>query len=105
YWALGGGTNEPLASGTCVSTTVARVPLRFPATMRASPTLVVPDAGDWSLQDQGPSNNTVTGITNLATSPRAALLEVTVASGLLAGDSAHVLAANTDARFTLDAEL
>jgi hypothetical protein len=73
--------------------------------MRTTPTLTYSTASDWGIETAG-GTVTCNAIGLDQPSPRIASTNFNVASGLTAGQGAHVIAnATTNARFNLSAEL
>jgi hypothetical protein len=106
FQTWGGNTgSERLAVGYAQSTTQLRADIPLVVTMRAAPTLGLSAASNWTIERSGP-NRACTSITLDQPSTKIASANFNVATGLTAGESAHVIGNNTNsARFTLSAEL
>jgi len=103
--AEGGG--QDYAVGWVASTTVARVTLFFPASMRIAPTALEQSgtAGNYSVRTAG-ANTTCSDVPTLwSSSKNSATTDLTVTSGLTAGQGANLRPINTSAYLAWSAEL
>lgn len=96
--------NRPVGYGQCKSTTTALVAIPFQVRARAQPTgIVAVTAGQWAVTG---STGTAIAATAVAFSANASSyecggLDITVASGLTAGNATHFLSNNTAAAAVL----
>jgi hypothetical protein len=92
--------------GACTSTTFAQFAIPYP-TMRTTPALTVSAVTDFLLTIAAGSGAGAISAINLnsASNESVAKIEVTCASGLVAGNATTLLSQNTNATFDLSAEL
>ena len=86
-------------------TTVAQMRLDFPSAMRVGPAFSISALADFQLGDAFSVGLPVTNIAALVAYNTGISFNVTVASGLVAGDAVQWIAQNATASMTLDAEL
>lgn len=102
---------DPLASemfglGQVISVTGARVFIQFPVVMRANPTLTVSAAGDFDVTQAAGAVEPVTVLTGGNMSDETAILNITVAANIVAGNATRLLSdAGGNAKLTFDSEL
>ena len=102
------GAGSDYAVGWVNSTTLARVTLFFPASMRIAPTALEQSgtAGDYSVRTSGNTNTTCSAVPVFwASSKNSATTDLTVTSGLTAGQGANLRPVNTSAYLAWSAEL
>jgi len=105
YVSYGGnGAYDFFGSGQCTSAAGAGILIPHSVPMRASPTLG-PLVGLYGLWNSASSGVAVTAITISFPTPSVSLLNVNVASGLVAGNATMLYAADTNARIRFDARL
>jgi len=80
YWRIGNATTAAVGSGTAANTTTSNLYIKYPVSMRATPTFTQ----STSVINNGPSNINVTGISGSSPSIETTFIQVTVASGLTA---------------------
>ena len=97
------------AGGQCYNTTGAVLSIPFPVTMRTTPTALEQSgtAGDYRLFGAATNGITCSSVPtfNGTTNQNIAVVEGTVASGLVAGNSTFIVAVNTSAYLAWSAEL
>jgi len=109
YFQIGGVSAQPLPTGQASSGTQAYIPILFPVTLRTAPSgsnFSVSANSDWYMVNAAVNTSlawTASTITNADV--QTALLQITVASGLVAGNASFAQAANTSARIKFSAEL
>jgi len=95
--------------GQCYSTAGCLVTAQFPTTMRTRPTALEQSgtAGDYKVFQANTSSSTCTVVPtfNSSTTEAAALIEGTVASGLVAGNATTMVSVNSSAYLAWSAEL
>jgi hypothetical protein len=109
YFQIGGVSAQPLYTGQASSATQAYIPMVFPVTLRTAPSgsnFSVSANSDWYMVNASVGSAlTWTGSSITNADAQTALLVITVASGLVAGNASFAQAANTSARIKFSAEL
>ena len=105
YYRVWGGlaTNEDIATGMCVSTTVASIVLGLSPELAVSPTQTLSAPGDFAVINSAGSPVTCTAVSAIRANKRSTVINGTVASGLVAGNGAYLTTLNTNARLNLEA--
>lgn len=101
-------TGAYAGTGVCRSTTVGAFLIKFPVTMRATPTgfAVSSTAANWSVYAAASTAaNAVPANSTANNSPNEAVVTMTVASGLTAGQGAMLLSTNTGNFLAFSAEI
>jgi hypothetical protein len=101
-----GGTGFRLGNLACDSTTVAEAAIPFPVQMRVAPSALETSGtvGDYSIRTAGASY-TATGVTFLSANVFNITVNVSVASGLVAGAAGTLRPVNANAYLGWSAEL
>jgi hypothetical protein len=108
FLMLGGNSsNDSVAQGQSYTSTACGFPVRFPVTMRTTPTLDTFTASNWSATNGAGALIAATSITLFGgqTSTYGCALSTTVASGLTLGQGAQLIANTSNARLPFNAEL
>jgi len=109
YFQIGGTAAQALPTGQAASGTTAYIPIVFPVTLRTAPSgsnFSVSANSDWYMVNASVGSAlTWTASTMSTADVQTALLQITVASGLVAGNASFAQAANTSARVKFSAEL
>jgi hypothetical protein len=109
YFQIGGTAAQALPTGQAASATSAYIPIVFPVTLRIAPSgsnFSVSANSDWYMVNASVGSAlTWTASTMSTADVQTALLQITVASGLVAGNASFAQAANTSARVKFSAEL
>lgn len=96
YYRIGGqSAGDWTVLGQCISTTHARFPFRFPVPMRAVPTITIVGATGFTLANASASSIATTAGTSFDPNINSVLLDLTVASGLVAGNATYLQASPT----------
>lgn len=105
YWQSS-STNDHVALGQCVTTTVAFVSFPFDVEMRTAPSAVIATGG-FSISAAGGTPQAVIapGIGMNTTSKKAMLISCSVASGLIAGNAAYLQGTLATSQLLFAAEL
>ena len=98
-------TGDIFGGAKAHSATAANAYVPFPVTMRADPVLTISAAGDFNVVKQGGGTQAVTALSLSRATEEGSRLAITVSTGLVAGNATELLAANTNAILTFDAEL
>lgn len=87
-WVFGPGVTKTLGCGVCYSTTLALVTFNFPVTMAAAPALSVSAVSDFAVLNAAAGALAGTAFAQNTSSPISSEINITVASGLVAGNAA-----------------
>ena len=109
YFQIGGTSSQALPTGQASAATTAYIPIVFPVTMRTAPSgsnFSVSANSDWYMVNAAVNSALTWTASSMSTADvQTALLLITVASGLVAGNASFAQAANTSARIKFSAEL
>jgi hypothetical protein len=106
YYTRFGGqiANQNYGTGQAQTTTEARVPLRYPEEMRATPTITFPGTASLYIFQSAGSNRTPSAITAAQSNTTDAEIRITTTS-LTAGQAGNFISNSTSAIIELTAEL
>lgn len=92
-----------IATGQCWSTTHAEYPILFQPPLRAAPSMTASGNGDFVVRKADSSNADSTALGLYVPTPQSVLLDVTVASGLVAGNATSLYADATPGKLVFNA--